>query len=214
MPRIRKRKPEYSESALVDAFRKKHGYAYQYLPFPEAFTTKTRVTIVCPIHGEFQQLIERHLRGQGCAKCFAVRNGVNRRLGRSAWIRRFESVHGRGKYDYAKVTEDIQQYEKIEIFCPDHNVTFYQSPHQHWRCRQGCPKCGRLKMSETIKKKLITRRKYERRARAVHGPLFEYSQLPDEFSLYDTIIIFCNEHNHIFFCVAKEHLEGKRCPMA
>jgi hypothetical protein len=30
-----------------------------------------------------------------------------------------------------------------------------------------------------------------------------------EFSLNDSVIIFCNEHNHAFFYVAQDHLDGK-----
>jgi hypothetical protein len=47
------------------------------------------------------------------------------------------------------------------------------------------------------------------KARAVHGLAFEYSELPAEFSLNDNIIIYSNEHGRVFFCVAKEHLNGK-----
>jgi hypothetical protein len=36
--------------------------------------------------------------------------------------------------------------------------------------------------------------------------------LPMEFNLMDTIILYCNEHDHAFFCVAQDHLNGKGCP--
>ena len=37
---------------------------------------------------------------------------------------------------------------------------------------------------------LIGRREYQQKATAVHGLLYEYSELPQEFSLNDNIIIF------------------------
>ncbi|MDR1147090.1 MAG: hypothetical protein LBK66_00505, partial [Spirochaetaceae bacterium] len=77
--------------------------------------------------------------------------------------------------------------------------------------KQGCPKCGTEKRLENSRQKLISRREFEQRARAVHGLLFEYSELPMEFSLNDSVIIFCNEHNHVFFCAARDHLDGKGC---
>jgi hypothetical protein len=122
-------------------------------------------------------------------------------------------VHGRGKYDYSKVPESLRQDIKIEIFCPEHNVSFYQIPIQHWKQRQGCPKCGRGKGWERRKQNLITRHEFELKARVVHGLAFEYSELPLEFSLNDNIIIYCNEHDHAFFCKAQEHLDGKGCPL-
>jgi hypothetical protein len=132
-------------------------------------------------------------------------------LGRAEWIRRFESVHGRGMYDYSRVSEDMKQSDKIEILCPEHNVAFYQTPIQHWQRRQGCPKCGIEKIHEKCKLNMITRREFESKARAIHGPLFEYTELPLEFSLNDNIIIYCNAHNHVFFIKARDHLEGKGC---
>jgi len=202
---------KYSEDSLLDAFRERHGFKYRYPSFPEELKPKTHMRIICPTHGEFLQTIGHHLEGQGCPKCAIARSRINQRLGRVAWILRFESVHGRGKYDYSKVTGSIKQHERVEIFCPEHNVTFYQTPNQHWRFQQGCPKCGLIKRKENRKKNLITRREYEKKARAIHGLAFEYSELPLEFSLNDNIIIFCNEHNHIFFCIAQEHLNGKGC---
>jgi hypothetical protein len=152
------------------------------------------------------------MRGQDCREC--ARNSVSEgcRLGRPEWIRRFESVHGRGKYDYSKVPEDVRQNTKIEIYCPEHDISFRQFPVQHWRRKQGCPKCGRKKYLETRGQNLITRREFELRARAVHGTAFEYSELPYEFSLNDTVIIYHNDLNRAFFCTAQEHLDGKGYP--
>lgn len=30
---------------------------------------RTKITIVCPVHGEFEQLPFNHLKGKGCKKC-------------------------------------------------------------------------------------------------------------------------------------------------
>ena len=135
----RKRGQKLSEQAILDAFRDRHGNKYQYPPFPDTFTVHSRISIICPVHGEFRQIITNHMKGQGC------------------------------------------------------------------------PECGKTKQAETFKRHLITRREFEQKARAVHGLMFEYSELPVEFSLDDNIIIYCNEHNHVFFGVAREHLNGKGC---
>ena len=208
---MRKRGQKLSEQAILDAFRDRHGNKYQYPPFPDTFTVHSRISIICPVHGEFRQIITNHMKGQGCRRCARIKINESKRLGRAEWIRRFESVHGRGKYDYSKVPENIKQHSKVHIFCSEHNVSFYQTPIQHWKFRQGCPECGKSRQTETRRQHLITRREFEQKARAVHGLMFEYSELPVEFSLDDNIIIYCNEHSHVFFCVAKEHLDGKGC---
>jgi hypothetical protein len=205
---MRRRKGKLSEDYLLDIFREKHGTKFRYKPFPEDFTVKTHISIRCPIHGEFRQTIEHHMNGQGCPICKRIGDC----LGRTEWIRRFESVHGRGKYDYSKVPEDVRQNTKIEIICPEHNVSFYQTPKKHWVSKKGCPQCGIIKQWEIRKQNLITRLEFEKKARAIHGLAFEYSELPVEFSLNDNIIIFCNEHNHAFFCKAQDHLNGTGCP--
>jgi predicted nucleic acid-binding Zn-ribbon protein len=208
---MRKGGHKLSKQFILDAFHDRHGDKYQYL-FPDKFTVFTAITMICPIHGEFRQAIIHHMEGQGCPKCGYVKIHESQYLNRLEWIRRFESVHGRGTYDYSKVPDVIRQKDKVEIYCPEHNVTFYQSPIQHWRRGQGCPKCGIRKKQENHKQHLITRRAFEQRARAIHGLQYEYSELPQEFSLHDNIIIFCNEHNHAFFCKALDHLNGKGCP--
>jgi hypothetical protein len=207
---MRKSGHKLSKREILDVLRNRHGNRYEYR-FPDKFTVNSAITIVCPVHGEFRQSIMHHMEGQGCRKCALARVHESCQLSRQEWIRRFESVHGRGKYDYSKVPETVRQSEKIEIFCPEHDTVFYQTPVQHWRRKQGCPKCGTEKRLETSRRKLISRREFEQRARAVHGLLFEYSELPMEFSLNDSVIIFCNEHNHAFFCVAQDHLDGKGC---
>lgn len=53
-----------------------HGNKYDYSN--TIFTsTKTKVKIICPIHGEFIQLANNHLHGNGCPKC--ARNNIPRR---------------------------------------------------------------------------------------------------------------------------------------
>ena len=45
-----------------------HGDKYEYSK--SIFTKrKSKVIIICPIHGEFEQIINGHLRGNDCYKC-------------------------------------------------------------------------------------------------------------------------------------------------
>ncbi len=45
-----------------------HGDKYDYSKV-EYKTAKTKIKIICPVHGEFEQTPDRHLKGRGCPSC-------------------------------------------------------------------------------------------------------------------------------------------------
>jgi hypothetical protein len=79
--------------------------------------------------------------------------------------------------------------------------------------KQGCPRCGAVKRWEKIKADFIIRKEFITQAQIKNGLGYEYINLPKEFSLNDTIGIFCSVHNKLFFCKANDHLKGKGCPV-
>ena len=208
---MHRKKRKFTDETLLDAFREKHGFKYRYPPFPEKYTVRTPIIIICPQHGRFSQLIGHHLDGQECKKCAYIKRKTSY-LGRAAWIKRFESVHGKGTFNYSKIPERVQNETKIEIYCNEHNCTFNMLASLHYRFKRGCPKCKTARLNEIKTLNIVTRREFEKKVKSIHGLAFEYFELPQEFSLNDEIIIFCNEHNQTFFCVAEEHLKGKGCP--
>jgi len=198
---------KYTKSELISLLNKVHNNKYSYPNIPDNFTVTSYIDIVCPIHGVFNQSLFNHKnKKHGCPECAKQHQSKEMRIERAEWIQRFESVHGKGTYDYSKVPDNISQFSKIEIYCPVHNSFFKKTPELHWRHKAGCPKCAFSRIP------IAKRHSYERLARIVHGARFEYSELPHTFYLSDTIILYCNEHNRIFYCNAREHLEGKGCP--
>lgn len=101
----------------------------------------TKVKIICPEHGVFEQLPSNHLtKKQGCIICA----GVNRKTLKS-FIEDAIKKHGL-KYDYSN-SEYINRTKKIEIICPTHG-SFWQSPCDHI-VGGGCPRCAhRVSKSE------------------------------------------------------------------
>ena len=97
---------------------------------------RTKVTITCPIHGDFEQIADAHYRGKGCWLCYLN----ERRLGRDEFIKRAREVHG-NKYDYSKV-EYVNNNSKVCIICPIHGE-FWQIPNCHL-AGQGCIRCRRV----------------------------------------------------------------------
>ena len=122
---------------FVQKAKKIHGGAYDYSKVIYV-DTKTKVCIICPKHGDFQQTPNNHLQGQGCPKCADIANGDVKRMDKAEFIQKANIVHG-GKYDYSKV-KYINALTKVHISCPIHG-TFYQRPANHL-FGQGCRRCG------------------------------------------------------------------------
>ena len=118
-----------------------HQYKYNY-SLVEYINRKTKIKIICPIHGEFKQLPYAHENGHGCPKCFGL-NKTN-----DNFIFEAKLIHG-NKYDYSLVNY-ITSKTKIKIVCPIHGE-FEQTPNMHLR-NNGCPSCNESKGEKEIRK--------------------------------------------------------------
>jgi len=105
----------------------KNKYDYSKIEYKN---NKTKITIICPIHGKFSQLPLSHLKGFGCSKC-----SNNKKKTSKSFIKEAKKIH---KYDYSKVNYK-NSHTKIIIICEKHGE-FLQAPNHHLKgC--GCPKC-------------------------------------------------------------------------
>lgn len=113
-----------------------HNGKYDY-SLVEYVKSSSKVKIICPIHGMFEQTPNDHLSGKGCKQCGreATRTGVDK------FVERARKVHG-DKYDYSKVVYRRKD-EKVTIICPIHGE-FQQTPHSHVTLKQNCPKCANI----------------------------------------------------------------------
>lgn len=101
----------------------------------------SKVTIVCPIHGNFEQTPNGHLRGYGCVIC-----GLNFPVStQEEFIEKSRVVHN-NKYDYSKV-KYYRSKSKVTIICPEHGE-FLQTPNNHL-CGNGCPCCTNYSFDKT-----------------------------------------------------------------
>ena len=57
-----------TQEEFVNRARQIHGDKYDYSK-TNFISTKKKVLIICPIHGEFYQLANNHIHGYGCVKC-------------------------------------------------------------------------------------------------------------------------------------------------
>lgn len=118
--------------------KKVHGEKYNYSKVNYR-TLKDKVTIICPVHGEFYQTPKLHLR-QGCKQCGIDQRAAKNRLSLATFIEKANSVHA-NKYDYSQVIYKNGNLN-IDIICMTHGP-FSQIAHSHLQ-GQGCPKCGLL----------------------------------------------------------------------
>jgi len=122
---------------VINKFIDKHGDKYDY-SLVDYVSLQTNIKIICPIHGEFEQRPDVHLKGEGCKKCYLSLRGLDDRLTTKQFVDMSIDVHG-NKYDYSNTTY-IKNTEYLDIRCKKHGI-FRQMAQVHLR-GSGCQKCG------------------------------------------------------------------------
>ena len=125
---------------ITDAI-KIHGNKYDY-SLVKYNSTKSKIKIICPIHGEFEQESSSHLMGYGCSDCSNKKKKTTNRF-----ILESKKIHG-DKYDYSLV-EYKNLLSNVSIICNIHGE-FTQRAKKHLY-GQGCPICNLSKGETKIK---------------------------------------------------------------
>lgn len=125
-----------------------HGDKYDYSKV-NYINTHELVTIICPIHGEFQQSPKSHLH-YGCQKCARMEVGKKNTKTTEEFIEKAKEIHG-NKYDYSK---SIYKGARIPltIICSKHGE-FQQKPMDHLQ-NKGCPFCNESHLEKEVKETL------------------------------------------------------------
>jgi hypothetical protein len=114
-----------------------HGDRYDY-SHVDYQGNSGKVTIICPEHGEFQQIASEHLIGSGCRICGHELAAAKRQLSTEDWVARARIVH-EDRYDYSLV-DYKGAVSKVRIVCPEHGE-FLQSAQGHL-AGKGCQRCA------------------------------------------------------------------------
>lgn len=128
-----------SEQQLLTQFINKHNNFYDYSKVVYK-DTHTPVTIICPIHNDFEQRPSKHKKGQGCPKCAEQKRTDSKTLSHDTVIKQFQDQHGTKLFNYTKVVYKGVQ-EEVIIFCNTCNKDFNQTPDHHKR-GSGCTHCA------------------------------------------------------------------------
>jgi hypothetical protein len=114
------------------------NYFYDY-SLVDYENNNTKIKIICPTHGVFEQLPSNHLSGKGCIKCSYEKRGLNSRETYESFSEKSNLIHS-NYYDYSLVEYETCK-ENINIICPKHGV-FEVTPDSHINKSQGCVKCN------------------------------------------------------------------------
>lgn len=172
----------------------KHNNFYDYSKV-RYLDSRTKVIIICPIHGDFYQTPDIHIRGSKCPICHKEKD----KLSLNQFIEKAKSVHG-DKYDYSKVIYK-NSYTKINITCPKHG-DFEQEPGNHL-FGSGCRLCF-------LKNKNLTTEQFIEKAKVIHKDKYDYSKVK-YINSKTKVTIICPEHGD-FYQKANGHLNGHGCP--
>ena len=183
---------------FIKQAKKIHGDKYDYLKCVFSGMHE-KITLNCPIHGEFTMQARVHLNGGGCYKCKGDKMWDTRgRVTTEEFIEKARKVHG-DKYDYSKV-EYVNNHTKVCIICHEHGE-FWQTPNCHLDGR-GCSKCSKVYRGDGTY--------FIEKAREIHGDKYDYSKVEYKTTNIKVCII-CPEHGE-FWQSPCLHLKGCGCP--
>lgn len=193
-----------SQSNTVDAedfFRRCREIHHNKYDYSEAVYTGTRnkITVICPIHGRFEQTANEHVRGAGCPQCRIIEASERNRSTVEEFIEKARAVFG-NRYDYSQF-EYVNDRTPGIIICPDHGP-FLKTPSHHLR-GQGCPRCSKRNHQRTQEETVAE-------CRAVHGDTYDLSKVTYNGSS-GKITVGCRLHGD--FRISWGHfLNGQGCP--
>jgi hypothetical protein len=205
-PKCAQDKNSLSLASFIARAKAKHEGRYNYseVLYSGAFR---KVSIICPVHGVFEQSPTSHLAGRGCHECGSAKSAAAnapRMPTLADFIAKAQAVHGIGAYDYSN-SEYAGAHAKLRIACPVHGV-FEQSPTSHLG-GAGCRKCGNQRMIEL---KVHTVADFIPKARSLHGTKYDYSQVIYQ-NAHKKVLIICPLHGP-FKQEPTGHLRGAGCP--
>jgi uncharacterized protein with PIN domain len=191
---IRSEKRRDSVETFINKAKEVHGNKYDYSKVIYK-NNDTKITIICPIHGEFNQMPGAHLNGQGCPTC-----GKNvQRFSKEDFINKAKEIHG-DKYDYSKVNY-VNNRIPVTITCSEHG-DFQQAPGNHM-LGQGCNRCAGREM--------VNREDFIKLAKKVHGDKYDYSKVKYVKS-NKPVEIICPIHGEFMQEPGHHVRQGSECP--
>lgn len=179
----------------------KHGDTFDY-SLVNYIGNKSKVNIICNVHGVFQQRPNDHLSGHGCRFC--GRSKVNQKnvLGTAEFVKRANVVHNH-RYNYDKL-DYVNRSTSVIITCSIHGE-FTQSPPVHL-LGGNCPECTKIKLRENS---TSNTEEFIAKAKKLHWTEYDYSKVT-YINNRTIVTIICPTHGE-FKQTPNAHLLGHGC---
>ena len=183
---------------FIKKSKKIHGDKYNY-DMVDYINCETKIKIICPDHGVFEQRPTRHFNGDGCSECSGNFSSVEN------FIKISNKIHN-NKYDYSLINYRNNK-TKVKIICPNHGI-FEQRPDNHIGNTQGCPKCG----TELTKNKTTDSIElFINKSNKIHNNKYDYS-ISSYKNSKTKVKILCPIHGE-FKQTPNSHIRGNGCPV-
>lgn len=179
-----------------------HNNKYQYKN-TKYTNAKTKVFITCPIHGDFLQSPDSHLRGKGCPECKKEKLSKDRADTKEQFIDKANKIH----YNFYLYDKCIYKNSStpVIITCPIHG-DFEQYPSNHLSGK-GCLKCGR---ERTAQAHTISEQVFIERVKNTH-PEYDYSNT-HYTKMENPITYICPIHGEVTQIAADHYHSKAGCP--
>jgi hypothetical protein len=188
---------------FVARSREVHAYTYVY-DFVDYKGALKPVTILCPLHGPFQQTPASHLAGKGCNECGNESSAAMQTWTDEQFRSRAHSMHGE-RFDYSWVVYKHSQ-ERVKILCRRHGISFMITPNAHLTGYGGCRLCASEKLSAS---NLSSRDVFINAALKIHHERYGY-ELVEYLGCGKKVKITCPYHG-TFEQTPSAHLAGCGC---
>lgn len=193
----------YGNEGFIEKAIKKHGNKYVYSKV-DYENNRSRITITCKKHGDFEQSAGKHLSGDGCPRCIGRGKSTAEFISEALQVKE----HQDKKYSYLK-TNYVNSGTKIIVICEDHGE-FSVTADNHLR-GYGCPKCGAIKQGNS---KRSNAESFIEKAKLVtdhQGKGYSYSDVV-YLGTHNDVTITCPKHGS-FEQQPANHLSGYGCPI-
>lgn len=187
------------KEVFIESCKKTHKNKYDYSLVEDFKGMHSRITIICPKHGEFEQIAHGHKRCHGCEKCSYEERGRNSSVSfkefKDLAENKFGNLYTYDENSYTKISEDVS-YK-----CDVHGVV-KQRANLHLKGK-GCSKC----FSKNIKH---TTESFIEKATLKHKGFYNYEKTKYGSKNTDKVVITCPFHGD-FLQAPMGHLYSQGC---
>lgn len=190
---------------VLNIIKTVHGELYDYSNLTYK-SSRTKVELICRIHGSFFSALDQLKRGHGCPICGRGNAAKQRRVSFDVFLVKANEIQ-MNKYQYDR-SSYTKMSAKVKINCPEHGW-FEQNADAHVNGKQGCPICGKAKATKQSQKRQLGIEVFLERSRKIHGYKYDYSKV-NYVNQFTKVTIICPSHD-AFDQQPQNHLTGSAC---